>query len=239
MGSVPGIVTLGSIGAALVQQPTISWSGCPSNLRHKKHSGIVLPPGIAAENDTLEESNREWTELKKAHENRLAIEAKRQGKVVKSAKAAEKAVGLEPSPAPKIELPKAAPKKAPAKSARPATKPAAAKQPERPQAQAAAAAPALPALDLSAYNIDPNLAAALHATVTHIAALIGHHRQQQEQAARAQQEASARAAQEVARQQRIVREREAWQRRIATLVSSAHALSTRVQQRTAARPRAH
>src|SRR5262245_1698991 len=105
-GSVAGIVTLGyTPGSAPSTQPMNGWSGRPgANLRRKQRSAIELPAGIAAAND-LAASNEEWDELKKANEKRMAIEAKRQGKVVASAKKAEKVVDLTPSPAPKIAKP--------------------------------------------------------------------------------------------------------------------------------------
>jgi hypothetical protein len=236
-GSPGACVTLGySIGAALAQQAAIGWSGRPgANLRRKKSSAIQLPPGLAAANDDLAASNKEWDELKKQHARRMEIEAKRTGKVVKQAKAAEKAVGLEPSPAPKLTPAPVTPKKAKAPTIRPATKPATAK-PARPQA-AAVAAPAMP--DFTALGLGHVAAVAFDAMTSYLAAHVAHHLHQQQQAQeRARKEADARSRQEVARQKEIVREREAWQRRISTLTQRAHALSTRVQQRTA-RPRAH
>jgi hypothetical protein len=197
------------------------------NLR-RKHRTIQLPPGIAAANDAHVADNAEWDELVAQHKKRMAVEASR--KVLAAAKRAEKAAQLprttEPK-APKIAAPKVA--RAVSKRVSAAPPPAAAVTARQQKAPTVTAAkPAAPApLDLSMFSIDPQIAAALGAVAAHFVAHIEHHQRQAAETERRQRDAERRSAQEAARQQQIVREREAWQRRISTLLQSAQAVHQR------------
>jgi hypothetical protein len=221
-GSIPGIVTLG-YQAGLSQTLPIGWSGRPgANQRNRKHRIIQLPPGIAAAND-LARSNKEWDELVAQHKKRMAVEASR--KVLASAKRAERAAQLPRTTEPRAKAPKvAAPKVARdvSKLVPAAPPPAAAATSSRQQKAPklmAAAKPAMPTFDhaaLSALGIDPQIARGLAMVADFVGAALQHHQAQQQQAVERSRREAERSAQEARRQQQVVRDREAWQRRIST-----------------------